>query len=196
MEKKSKQCIWRERKKYENNEDFNKCYITLHFSCNVEWCVEKKLFLSPSIYICVAAQCTVQTHLPIRFFSVRVSSLRMLYILSVYCIHWNNSSLNSHYHCNELVRTMNSRGKINILNKKWKWNATMHNESFFSLSFQFCSTFRITSFNFKLFYFTLKLNTIFAFITFHFVSFHVHVNFVEILRGQMKCGICLPAFAL
>lgn len=110
--------------------------VTLHYiSAAMLSDVLKKnyFYLLPSISVLLHnAQCKHTCQFG--FFSVRVSSLRMLYILSVYCIHWNNSSLNSHYHCNELVRTMNSRGKINILNKKWKWNATMHNESFFSLS--------------------------------------------------------------
>lgn len=106
--------------------------VTLHFSCNTEWCAEKKLHfsvLSRSIFSCDLS-CTLHTTCQFVSSPALGASLGMLYILSVYCIHWNNSSLNSHYHCNELVRTMNSVEKINILNKKWKWkwNATMHND--------------------------------------------------------------------
>lgn len=57
-----------EKKEYsENNEDFNKCYITFQSCCNVERCVERKetifymYYLVPSIAVCCSAYCT-HTH--------------------------------------------------------------------------------------------------------------------------------------
>lgn len=129
-------------------------YITFQLQCWVsEWCAEKKLYfhvLSRSIFSCVTWNCTLHTQLANSFLRHTVESVDVVYFISllhtlVQFIIEFTLSLQWISQNNEL------RGKINILNKKWKWNATMHND------WRVFSLVSFASFNFKLFYFSSKL---------------------------------------
>lgn len=93
---------------------------------------KRAMFISCHLWLCVAAQCTAHTHTCqfVSLRSVRASESRdvvyfisLLHTLEQFIIEFT-LSLQWISQNNEL------RGKINILNKKWKWNATMHNDFF------------------------------------------------------------------
>lgn len=166
--------------------------VTLHFSCcNVEWCVwEKKnaiymYYLVPSLSVLLSQYFSTHTHtFANSFFGTNIYGCCIFYQFIAYI--GNNSSLNSHYHSNELVRTMNSVEKSTF----WIRNGMECNNAqwFFFRSAFWITCSRRSLLNFILFYF----KTIFTFISFHFM----YVNLLKFCEDKWNCGVCPPAFAL
>lgn len=174
-----------------NNEDFNKCYITFQLlQCWVMCLREEKIaiymyYLVPSLSVLLSQYFSTHTHTFANFFfGTNIYGCCIFYQFIAYI--GNNSSLNSHYHSNELVRTMNSVEKSTF----WIRNGMECNNAqwFFFRSAFWITCSRRSTLNFILFYF----KTIFTFISFHFM----YVNLLKFCEDKWNCGVCPPAFAL